>query len=355
MLYKSTKPILGILIPLLGILLIACESKKEKTTEVGASNTSASKLPVDIIIAQERELKHDEVVVGTMLPFQQVAIVSEIPQKVARVAFKDGSYVEQGATLYLLNDAEISSRLKQVGAELELAKLTKERLHNLLKNETVKQQEYDEALMRFRSLKAQDELLRVELNKTVIKAPFSGKIGITKVHTGAYVSPGTELVTLEDQSNIKINFSIPERYLSLVKIGSSVTFTTDFSDEIHSATITATEPGLDKQGRSLQVQAVTKNVSRKFRAGQTAKVYFRITGDGAKGIDIPTEALMPDVSGYHVFVIKEGVTKPVPVTISNRTETDAIITSGVTTGDSIVISNTLRIGDGTPVKAIIGK
>src|SRR5690606_27733060 len=137
--------------------------------EIATANADASKLPVDIIIAQEQLLNHEEAVVGTMMSYREVSIVSELPQKITQVAFKDGSYVSQGAVLYTLNDADIKSRLKQVGAELELAQLNKERLRNLLKTETVGQQEYDEAFMRFRSLEAQQDLLLVELSKTVIR------------------------------------------------------------------------------------------------------------------------------------------------------------------------------------------
>lgn len=354
MLYKHTTQRLGILVPLLSILLIACENKMEKAPKNDAkTKVDANKLPVDIIIAREKQLNQEEAVVGTMMPYREVSITSELPQKITHVAFKDGTYVSQGSVLYKLNDADIRSRLKQVGAELELARLTKDRMANLLKTETVRPQENDEAVMRYQSLVAQQELLRVDLAKTVIRAPFSGKIGISKVHLGAYVSPGAELVILQDQSSIKINFAVPEKYLPLIQTGNKVRFTSELSDEEYSATIKATEPGLDAQGRSLQVQAVTNNANGKFRAGLSAKVYFSVTPKGAKGIMVPTEALSPSDKGYAVFVIQNGVAKPVAVTISNRTETDAVITSGIKSGDSIIISNMLRVGDGTPVQAVV--
>ncbi len=356
MLSKSTIQSLRTLIPLVGILLISCENKSTTTSgETATVHADADKLPVDIIIAQKELLNHEEASVGTMMSYREVSIVSEIPQKITRVAFKDGSYVRQGVVLYKLNDADIKSRLKQVGAELELAQLNKERMSNLLKTETVRQQEYDEALMRLRSLEAQHDLLRVELAKTVIRAPFSGNIGISKVYLGAYVTPGAELVMLQDQSSIKINFSVPEKYLPLIQTGDKVRFTSELSGQEYVATISATEPGLDVQGRSLQVQAITSNAGGKFRAGLSAKVYFRVTDKKAEGILVPTEALAPGQKGYTVFVIKNGVAKPIEVTISNRTETDAVITSGIMTNDSIIVSNMLRLGDGTPVKAVVSK
>ncbi len=354
MLHKSTIQKLGIVIPLWSILLVACANKTEEASaESTPANVPVEKLPVDILVAKEQQLHQEEIVVGTLMPYRAVSIVSELPQKITQVAFQEGSFVNQGALLYKLNDADIRSRLKQLGAEWELARLTKDRLATLLKTETVRPQEYDEALMRFRSLEAQQELVRVDLEKTVIRAPFSGKIGISKVHLGAYVLPGAELVVLQDQSRVKINFALSEKYVSLIKIGQKIRFTTELSDQEYLATISATEPGLDAQGRSLQVQAMTQNTDGQFRAGLSAKVYFSLSNPDAKGILVPTEALAPGDKGYTVFVIKNGLAKPTSVSISNRTEKEAIITSGLIAGDSLIISNMLRIGDGTPVKAVV--
>ncbi|WP_343626367.1 efflux RND transporter periplasmic adaptor subunit [Flavobacterium lindanitolerans] len=348
--YRNHTHKLGILIPLVSILLTACQNKPKEA----AAPAVANKLPVDIIVAQEKALDQREIFVGTIMPLREVAIVSETAQKITKVAFKDGSYVSQGAVLYTLNDADIKSKLRQVQAELQLARLNKDRMANLLKTETVKQSEYDEALMRFTSLEAQQDYLQTELAKTVIRAPFSGKIGISQVHLGAYVSPGTPLVNLQDQSNIKINFTLPERYLPLLTTGTPIKFT-GLSEEYYNANVTATEPGLDAQGRSLQVQATTSNNNGKLRAGQSVKVYFSTEQKDATGVMIPTEALMPGEKGYNAFIIKGGMAKPVPVSISNRTETEAIITSGIKSGDSIIVSNMLRIGDGTPVQAVTKK
>lgn len=351
MLYLSKISLLVLSTLVFGILLITCENKSPK----GSASAVANKLPVDIIVAQEKALNQQEIFVGTIMPHREVAIVSETAQKITKVAFKDGSYASQGAILYTLNDADIRSRLRQVQAELKLARLNNDRMTNLLKTETIKQQEYDETLMRLNSLEAQQDYLQTELAKTVIRAPFSGKTGISQVHTGAYVSPGTPLVNLQDQSSIKINFTLPERYLSLITTGTPIKFSTGQSEEQYNASITATEPGLDTQGRSLQVQATTNNTSGKFRAGQSVKVYFSIEQKGTTGVMIPTEALMPGGKGYNAFIIKGGLAKPIPVTISNRTETEAIITSGIKSGDSIIVSNMLRIGEGTPVQAVVKK
>lgn len=345
-----------VLYSLLTILLIACGSNKEKTLkETNAPPVDASKLPVDVVIVQEQDLNQEEVLVGTMIPYQEVAIVSEIPQKIIRVAFNDGGYVSKGKLLYKLNDGDAKARLKQVNAELKLARLNEQRLSRLLKTETVTQQEYDETATKLQSLEAQKDLLQVQLNKTEIRAPFSGKIGISKVVSGSFVSPGTELVTLQDQHTIKINFSVPEKYLPQIKVGNKISFTTELSGQQYTATIKATEPGINAQSRSLQVQAITGNLRNQFSAGLSARINFSTSGKYAKGITLPTEALIPGVQGYTVFVIKNGTAKSTPVSIGNRTETEATITSGLNNGDSVIVSNILRVGDGTLVKAIASR
>lgn len=349
MLHKlSTLQKPAVIIPLLSLFLAACGGKEQKPAAAPAN----TKLPVDIIVAKQEALNLKESLVGTIEPYREVAIVGELAQKITRVAFKDGSYVKQGAVLYTLNDAEITSRLRQMAAQIKLAKITQQRLANLLKTETVNQQEYDEAHMQLNTLEAQQDLLRAELSKTVIRAPFSGKIGITKLQTGAYVSPGTTLVTLQDQGSIKISFSVPEQYLPYVQMGNTIKFTTVLSDKEYTASIIATEPGLEAQGRSLLVQAVTSNDNGMLRAGLSVKVLFDTGEKGAKGVQLPSEALVPGQKGYNAFVIKKGVAKTVPVTIGNRTETKVTITSGISTGDSVIVSNILRLGDGMPVAPV---
>lgn len=339
----------AIVISLFSLLLAACGSKAKQPP---AAAPGSNKLPVDIIVAQQEALNLEEALVGTIEPYREVAIVGELAQKITKVAFKDGSYVKQGAVLYTLNDAEIRSRLKQVAAQIKLAQLTKERLANLLQTETVNQQEYDEALMQLNSLEAQQDLLRAEQDKTVIRAPFSGKIGITKLQAGAYVSPGTTLVTLQDQGSVKVSFSVPEKYLPYVRQGNSIRFTTALSDKEYTATIIATEPGLDARGRSLSVQALSANDNGVLSAGLSAKIMFSSGTKGATGVQLPSEALVPGQAGYSAFVIKDGLAKAVPVSTGNRTESQVTITSGIATGDSVIISNILRLGDGTPVTAV---
>ncbi|MNK91865.1 Multidrug resistance protein MdtA precursor [compost metagenome] len=338
------------------ILLIACDGNKEKTQKpAAAAGADVSRLAVDAIVVNEENLNQQELIVGSMAPYREVAIVSEIAQKIVQVAFQDGGYVSKGQLLYKLNDADLKARLKGLDSELKLARLNEQRISNLLKTETVNQQQYDETSVKLQALEAQRELLQVELNKTEIRAPFSGKIGISNLDPGSFASPGIELVSLQDQGTVKINFSVPEKYLPLVKTGSPVYFTTPLSDQQHAASIQATEPGINAQNRALKVQAKAKNPDGKFRAGLSVKIHFPTSEKNAKAISLPTEALIPSGEGYSVFVVENGLAKSKSVSIGNRTETSAIISAGLNNGDSVIVSNILRLGDGMPVQAVVSK
>lgn len=354
---KNISKLKVIFLPVLcSMLLMACAGDQEKKKKMSAGpGADASKLEVDAIVVNEEDLNQEEVIVGTMAPYREVAIVSEIAQKIVRVAFQDGGHVSKGQLLYKLNDADLKARLKGLNSELKLARLNEQRIGNLLKTETVNQQQYDETAVKLQSLEAQRELLQVELNKTEIRAPFSGNIGISNADPGSYISPGTELVSLQDHGTIKIEFSVSEKYLPLVKTGSKINFTTALSGQQQTATIKATEPGLNAQNRALKVQAMADNPGGKFRAGLSVKIRFQTSAKNAKAINLPTEALIPSGDGYNVFVIKNGLAQSKPISIGNRTETAAIVTSGLNNGDSVIVSNILRLGDGMPVQAVVSK
>lgn len=338
------------------LTLNSCQDGDAKApNEANSQSTGVSALPVDVIVAKETDLDQEEVVVGTIVPNQEVAVVSEVAQKVSRIAFSDGSNVVKGQLLYKLHDADLKAKLKELQAELQLAKLNERRMEKLLQTDAIRKQEYDDAATKLQAMKAQEEFLRFQLSKTEIRAPFSGRIGISKVAVGAYVTPGLDLVNLQDQSKVKIHFSIPEKYLLQVKKGSKIRFTTQLSTQFNTATINAIESGLDETNRSVRVQALTANTNRAFKGGMSAKIYFSSTNEEAKGIKIPSEALIPGENGYNVYIVVDGKAQLTPVTIANRSESQAIISSGITNGDAVVVTNILRLGHGMSVNAISSK
>lgn len=332
------------------VILISCSSNAQPNVTAPAS---VQKLPVDIVVVHATQVEQPEVVAGSLIPNREVEIMSEINKKITHVFFQDGSYVEQGQTLYKLDDTDIHAKMKQLQVELNLAQINEKRLNALLLTETVRQEEYDVALAKVQSLEAAMQAFRVELSKTIIRAPFNGKIGITKVHTGALVSPGMPMVVLQDQSVVKLLFAVSEKYLQTVKPGNAIEFSVAGRKEKFKAVVTATEPGIDVNSRSITLVAVAKNQAALLKPGMSVTISFNTANTDQKGILLPTEALIPGSGGYAVFTVKDGLAKITPVTIINRDEINALIDSGLQSGDTVMVSNILRAADGTPVSVAI--
>ncbi len=334
----------------LSAALAGCSSQAAEPTEDSA--TAVQKLPVDVKVVTATPLQQEEVVAGSILPNREVTITSELAKKITAVLFEEGSRVNQGQALYQLDNAELLAKLKQLQAELYLAQLNEQRLSTLLQTETVKQEEYDVAYARLQSLLANQELIKIDLEKTTIRAPFSGTIGLTKVHAGSLVQPGVPLVILQEQGTIRIHFSISEKYTDALRKGRKITFNTINSQDKFTATIIATEAGIDLSSRNLTVNASAGNPQGYFRPGMSVRVYFPTAAENTLGFQVPTQALMPSGNGYSVFTVKNGVAKNTPVKIGNRTDANALITEGLAEGDTVMISNILRSGEGTPVVAV---
>ena len=333
--------------------MIGCTTEAADNSSQSSSQTN--RLPVDVKVVKASTLIQEETVAGSILPNKEVTIMSEGSRKITAVSFSDGSKVAKGQLLYKLDDSDVIARLKQVQAELSLAKLNETRLSQLLKNESVRQEEYDVAATKLKSLEASEEILQVELSKTTIRAPFPGVIGITKVEIGSLVSPGMPLVILQEQGHIKIEFTIPEKYLAHVTKGKKIQFSTTSDGQKFAARISATESGLDIQSRTITVHAVAANHNNILRPGMSARVHLSTVSEGATGITLPTESLIPSAQGYSVFTVKNGLAKITAVTVGHRSESEVLITSGINDGDTVMISNILRAGDGTPVQIVSTK
>ncbi len=333
----------------LSTLLAGGATQAAENTEAPAA---VNKLPVDVKVVKAIPLQQEEIIAGSILPNREVIITSELSKKVTAVLFRDGSFVQKDQPLYQLDNADLNAKLKQVQADLHLAQLNEQRLSALLKTETIRQEEYDGAYAKLQSLLASQELIKVELDKTTLRAPFAGKAGITKAHRGSFISSGMPLVTLQEQGTVKIQFAIAEKYSDVVRVGREISFSTINSNERHTAIITATEAGIEINTRSITVYATTSNHKNLLTPGMSVRVYFPTADEHAAGFLLPTQALMPSGNGYSVFTIKNGLAKTTSIEIGNRTESEALITAGLNEGDTVLISNILRTGEGTPVQAV---
>jgi membrane fusion protein, multidrug efflux system len=335
---------------LLAAIVLSCDSKADtlKAVNKAATATAPVGTPVDVVVIQPSEVHDAIAVTGTLLANQQVGIVSELTRKVVAVHVKEGSKVRKGALLFQLDDADLQAQLNRLRQQEKLASLNEQRLRDLISHEAISQQEYDEAITNLKVLQAQVDELLVLISKTRIEAPFNGQVGMINVHPGAIVSVNTILTHIEDNSIIKVEFSIPEKYASLIKPGAEQKFTTASSGRTYTAKVTALSASLDENTRTLLIRALAQNPQGDLLPGQSARLNLSLNSNG-NALLVSSNALIPSSLGYSVFVARKNQAQIIPVEIGQRNAGTVAIEKGLAKGDTLITSNLLRLGPGSPV------
>ena len=223
----------ALIIPL---LIFSCKSKNK-----GAALTVKPPVVVEVVIAGAEEVASNLEVNGTVLANEMVELHPEVSGRLIYLNMPDGAFVKAGTILAKVNDADLQAQLEQQRIQLELATKTESRLSNLLKVNGVNQADYDVALSQMNTFQANIKVLNAQLDKTVVRAPFAGELGLRVVSPGAYVSAQTILGTLQQTDKVKIDFTVPETYASAINIGDPVKVQTNESAEIREAKISAIE------------------------------------------------------------------------------------------------------------------
>ena len=292
------------------------------------------------------------ILAGTVLPNEQVDITSEVSGKVVAINFSEGARVGRGSVLARLNDAELRASLSRAESRLKLAELNQKRQEALLAREAVSPAEYEIAVSELEVARAEIELLKAQIEKTVIRAPFSGRIGLRQISVGAYVSPATVIATLQDLDPLKIEFAIPETYAARVSRGMLFHYTIDGSDVRRSARVYAIEPALDASNRTLTVRALSPNSGSNIMPGQFAAVEM-LTGRREPLPLVPTQAIIPTMDGEQVYVVAGGTATIRPVKTGARSESFIEIVEGLAPGDTVIVEGIQTIEEGSPVIPLI--
>lgn len=339
---------LKIIFPLLftGVLLwfASCKSGgKEKGRAKG--NTPVE---VDVLIARPQPVNNIIEVNGTVVASEFTEIRPEVSGRLTYLNIPEGSSVAQGTVLAKINAADLSAQLAKSKVQLDLAEKTADRYRQLLDVNGINQSDYDIAVNQVNSLKADMAYTQTLIDKTVIKAPFTGVLGLRQVSPGAYVSPSTILATIQQTSQVKIDFTLPEVYGSIIKKGLVLEAETDAADARRGrAIVIATEPGANTDTRNLKVRALLQGVQA--NPGGFVKVFID-EGKTRNSVKVPANAIIPDDKNNQVVIVKGGKANFVNVRTGVR-ESDMIeITEGVNTGDSVVVSGVLFVRPKSTVK-----
>lgn len=309
---------------------------------------AGSATPVEIMVVKANLLDEKILTTGTIIPNEEVDIRSEISGRVTGIFFREGDYVSQGAVLLRINDADLQAQLQKLNYNKKLAEDNESRQKRLLEKEAISRQEYEISQTNLNSILADIENLKAQIAKTVIRAPFNGTVGLRYISNGSYISPSSRIATLTNTNPAKLDFSIPAKYATVVKKGSRIQFIVEGSGDQRTGTVYAVEPKVDPNTRSMLLRAVSPNSDRALVPGAFARIELVLSSRG-NAIVVPTEAVVPEVSGQKVFVVRNRKVESVPVEIGTRTDRNIEIRKGLQQGDSLITSGIMMVKPGSEV------
>ncbi len=350
----KTKYIVYTILVLLLAVFIGYRVNKNKAQKAGAgaaraAGGPASVLTVNGIVTKAENFSNSLAIAGTIEANEQVDIRSEVSGLVTDIQFNEGSTVSKGKVLLKINDLELQAQLSQALTKQKLAQETEFRAGKLLEKEAISKEEYDVALSELRSLQSQTQLIRAQLAKTLIRAPFSGKIGLRTISAGEYITPASNIARLVSTDPVKILFSIPEKYAGTIKLNTKISFTVAGSKNSYTGSVYAIEPGIDMSTRTLQLKAKASNSNGELLPGSFAKIDLPLSNIN-DAILIPTESIVPVLQGKKVYISSNGKAKEVMVETGTRTEKSVLILSGLNIGDTILTTGIMSLKNDMPVQ-----
>lgn len=328
-----------LLCALFAVTFIACGEKKEAKKEANQNN---GPLKIEAEIIKPGTVTNEIDVAGNILPFEMTEIKPEIAGRITQINFKEGSIVSKNTLLIKLFDADLQAQLKKLKVQLQIAEKTEERQRELLKINGISQQDYDLSLLQVNNIKADIELTQVNISKTEIRAPYSGRIGLRNISLGAYINSNNILTTISEVDKKKISFSIPEKYGSMVKSGQTIDFNIEGSDKQYHARVLASETVIESNTRNLKLLATINENDSKLVPGSFAKVNISL-GKNTSAILVPTESIIPSARSKQVILYRNGSPEFVNVKLGMRNAETVEITDGLQQGDTIVTTGLLFV------------
>ena len=321
----------------------AC-SKKPKSVDKFNPNAPIS---VDIAIVENQKIDKLIEINGTVLANDYIDVHPETNGRIVFLQIPEGKMVQSGTVLAKLNDADLQAQLEKVKVQLELANINEQRNKQLLNVKGINQSDYDVSLQQVKSLKADMALIQAQIDKTIIKAPFTGLVGLRQVSLGAFINNTSTIASLQKVDQLKVDFTLPEFYQSFIKVGKKVKIESiGGGDAKLAATVIAIEPQINASTRNIKVRAVLQG---KLLPGSYVKV---LLGENVQKptILVPANIVIPDSRSKQLSIVQGGEAKLIDVETGYRTASSVEITKGLKVGDSIIVSGMLFVRQGSKVK-----
>lgn len=325
------------------LLVVSCGKKKEK---VGPGNPGAAKAPppmrVDVYVVNPEPFQENIEVPGTILANEVAEIHPEVSGRIVQLNVAEGKYVSRGTLLAKLYDGDLRAQVNKLRVQLSIAEKTEERQAQLLKIQGISQQDYDLSLLQVNSLKADIGIIQTAISKTEVRAPFNGRLGLKTISPGAYVTPASVIAVINQVDQLKLDFTVPEKYTDQIKMGQLITFGFEGSEKSLGAKVIATESNVTENTRSLKVRALVTGKDERLIPGAFAKVILSFDPD-PNALLVPTQAILPQARGKKVILFKGGKAVFADVVTGVRDSSRVQVIDGIRAGDSIVVTGLLSV------------
>lgn len=331
--------------------LLTIVSCKEKKNEQTAAKPGAAKGPMMVngYIVKTGAVSEPLELPGALLPMEETEIHPEVNGRIVGLYLNEGAIINKGALMVKLFDGDLQAQLKKLKVQLQIAEKTEERSRELLKINGISQQDYDLSFLQVSNIKADMELIQTNIAKTEIRAPYSGKIGFRNVSMGAYITPATIVTTIRQVSQLKLQFSIPEKYASKIINGQLIPFSVAGSNQKFLAKVYATESIVSETTRGLNIRCLVQQSNSALVAGGFAKVDMDFAKNN-NAILVPSQAILPQARGKKVVLYRDGIAVFADVVTGVRDSANVEIISGLTPGDTIVTTGLLGIRPDAKIK-----
>ncbi|WP_028055666.1 efflux RND transporter periplasmic adaptor subunit [Sphingobium bisphenolivorans] len=332
-----------ILLPsfLVTLTLAACGGGEEKKARPAAL--------VDASQVGPRTFTDDVSAVGTALANEQVILSAPVTERITSLNFADGGYVARGQVIATLAVGQERAELAAAQAQSRQAQQQLERIQALKQRGFATTASLDQQVALASSAKANAELARASIGDRVIRAPFAGWVSLRTVSPGAIISAGTPIATVSDISRIKLDFTIPETRLSLIRAGQPIkAVSAAWPDKPFAGTIATIDPVIDPATRAVRVRAILPNPDRALKPGMLLTV--NVMARERRSLGVPELAVIGDGEERFVFIVQDGKAKRVKVATGVRQNGLVEVLDGLKGGERVVTEGVVKLTDGVPVR-----
>ncbi|MFM1998507.1 MAG: hypothetical protein RL204_454 [Bacteroidota bacterium] len=324
----------------------SCGSGSEK-----AAAPASAPLTVDVVSLQGADILKEVNIPGTIVASEEIQLFSEVNGRIQKILFEEGGRVQKGQVLVQMDSEILKAQRKLKQVELDLAVKDEQRKKKLVDAKGITQEDYEKSQSTLETVRAEIDLIDVQISKSSIVAPFSGRMGLRRVSEGAYLSSATLISTIVQDNPIKVEFSVSEKYAGEVKSGQKIKFNLDGSDKEYEASVFAFESGIDAETRMLTVRASGIN-DGKLMPGAYVNIKYEL-GVEVQAFMVPSISVIPILKGQKLLVARDGKVTEVPVQIGLRTSSQVQVFGELKAGDQVLVSGLLSVKPGMPVNTKI--